>query len=197
MLAYMLKGLIIGLTVAIPVGPVGLMCLENTVSRGKKAGLSCASGMVLADIFSASVMLIGIKLFYDTVIEHEVTFKIITGLIFASLGAVLLITRNNPPKKNTGKALAGLSISSFILAVSPATFALMLFLFPTLGLTDHTHPVSIVIGVAIGSAAWCTLILGAGTFIRNCLGNKLPTFKSVVGVIFILFGFIGISASIL
>ena len=197
MFAYLLKGLLIGLAVAVPVGPVGLMCLENTVSRGRKAGLSCASGMVLADIFSASIMLVGIGLFYDTVLEHETTFKIITAVIFAALGVALIYTRNAPAKKSTGKALAGLSVSSFILAVSPATFALMLFLFPALGLTDHSHQFSIVLGVAAGSAAWCALILGAGSFIRKCLGNRLQTFKLVVGCIFIIFALMGIMAAVL
>lgn len=197
MFSYLLKGLIIGLTVAVPVGPVGLMCLENTVSRGKKAGLSCASGMVLADIFSASMMLIGIGLFYDAILEHELVFKIITGLIFSALGALIIFTKNQPPKDTSNKALAGLSISSFILAVSPATFALMLFLFPALGLTDKAHPVSIVLGVAVGSAAWCSLILGTGSFIRKCLGKKLPKFKFIVGILFILFGFAGIIASLI
>lgn len=196
MIAYLLKGLLVGLTVAVPVGPVGLMCLENTVSRGKKAGLSCASGMVLADIFSASIMLIGIGLFYDAVLEHELAFKIVSGLIFSALGAAIVCTRNIPPKNTSKKALAGLSISSFILAVSPATFALMLFLFPALGLTDKAHPLSIVLGVAAGSALWCSIILGAGAFIRKYLGEKLPKFKLIVGIIFVLFGFIGILASL-
>ncbi len=194
---YLLKGLLIGLAVAVPIGPVGLMCLENTVCRGKKAGLSCASGMVLADIFSASLMLIGIGLFYDTVLAYETTFKVVTGLIFSGLGVALLALRNRESKSVSNSAVAGLSISSFILAISPATFALMLFLFPALGLTDHSHHLPIILGVAMGSAAWCALILGAGKFIRHCLGNRLPMFKLVVGIIFILIGIVGIIASVL
>lgn len=194
---YLLKGLLIGLAVAVPIGPVGLMCLENTVSCGKKAGLSCASGMVLADIFSASVMLVGIGLFYESILAYEIVFKVVTGLIFSAMGAAILMQRNQVPKYTSNTALAGLSVSSFVLAVSPATFALMLFLFPALGLTEHAHPVPVVLGVAIGSAAWCSLILGAGKFIRSCLGNRLPMFKLVVGIIFILFGIVGMIASVL
>lgn len=194
---FLLKGLLIGLAVAVPIGPVGLMCLENTVSRGKKAGLSCASGMVLADIFSATLMLIGIGLFYDTIEAYETAFKIVTGLIFSALGAALLVMRNRPTKSVSSRDVAGLSISSFILAISPATFALMLFLFPALGLTEQARPVPVILGVALGSAAWCALILSAGKFIRNCLGDRLPVFKLVVGILFILCGIVGIIATVL
>lgn len=195
MVSFLFRGLIVGLAVAIPIGPVGLLCLENTVTRGRRAGLSCASGMVLADIFSASMMLVGFGLFYDTLMDHEWVFKLVTGCIFVTLGALIFRGRHDGTKSTSQRAIAGLSLSSFLLAVSPATFALMLFLFPTLGLTGEEHQIAIVAGVALGSAAWCALILGAGAFIRKCLGENLAKFKTVVGCLFMAAGMLGIFAN--
>lgn len=196
MLGFWLKGIIIGLTVAIPVGPVGLFCLDNTVSRGHKAGMSCATGMILADIFSASLMMIGLNLFYDTLLAHQTLVKILTSLLFAGMGAGIIATRSQKTKTAGKKALAALWLTSFVLSVSPATFALMIYLFPALGLIGVGHSPLIAFGVGLGSMAWCMAILFGGAFIRRCLGQDIKKFKTVVGCAFILFGMIGIAAAL-
>ncbi|GEM_PF-5686189 len=195
MIGFWLKGLIIGLTVAIPVGPVGLFCLDNTVTRGKMAGMSCATGMVLADIFSACIMIVGLNIFYDTLLAHKVLVKVLTSLLFAGMGISIIATRSRERKATNKKQLAALWLTSFILSVSPATFGLMLYLFPALGLIGASHSPLIVTGVAFGSALWCMAILFGGSFIRRCLGQDIKKFKTVVGCVFILFGMIGVTAA--
>ncbi len=197
MLELLFKGLLVGLVVAIPVGPVGLMCLETTVSRGKKPGFVCACGMVVADIFSSIIMLIGLGMLYESILSHRNVFQIITGSVFAALGGVIILARRKTPKPSSKRALIGLFITSFLLSVSPATFAFMLYLFPALNLTGQGNYPIIVLGVATGSAAWCALVLGSGSFIRSCLGDRLVTFKTIVGSLFILIGSIGIISALL
>ena len=196
MFAYLLKGIVIGLTVAIPVGPVGLMCLDMTVSHGRRAGLSCSSGMVMADILSAGIMLMGIGALYAFITAHENSIRIITGLFFVALGVCLYLTRNNQRRQPTSTTLAGLSLSSFLLSISPATFALMLLLFPALGLTTQFSAPPVLAGVALGSATWCAVILGAGGFIRKLLGDKRAGFRGVIGGIFVGIGLISVIVTI-
>ncbi|MBQ9816288.1 MAG: LysE family transporter [Proteobacteria bacterium] len=197
MFSFVLKGLIVGLTVAIPVGPVGLLCLNTTVSRGRKAGLYGATGMVLADVFSSTLMLLGMSAFYQVVLEHSSLIKAITAALFAGIGLSILVFRKNHTQKTTPSDLAKLSIFFFILSVSPATFALMLYLYPALELNDMNYIVPINFGVAIGSIIWCTLILSSGAFIKRILGEKLIRFRTVVGVLFILIGVGGVLAALL
>ena len=185
---YLLKGFLIGLTVAIPVGPVGLLCLDMTVTHGRKVGLSCSLGMVSADIFSASIMMLGIGLFYSFLSDHANTVNLITGLIFAGLGIALILTRNNHKKMPNTAGMAGLTLSTFLLSISPATFGLMFFLFPALGLTENLQIPNILFGVALGSAVWGATILGAGTLIRRWLGDKISRFRGIVGSVFIAIG---------
>lgn len=197
MLSYLIKGIIVGLTVSIPVGPVGLMCLDMTVTHGKRAGLSCAYGMVTADILSAAIMLFGIGLIYTFIVAHAIAIKIATGILFACLGIILFHKRHekkNPPNSATR---AGLSLSSFLFSVSPATFALMIFLFPALNLTENVHVLPILAGVAIGSTTWCCIILGAGKFIRKLIGNRLAHFKGAIGCLFVAIGLVAVLTSVL
>ena len=188
MIAYLLKGIVIGLTVAVPVGPVGLLCLDMTVAHGRRAGLSCSSGMVAADILSAGIMLAGIGMLYAFVMAHEASIRVITGLFFAILGVCLFLSRHKKRQPPSNTKLAGLTLTSFLLSISPATFALMLFLFPALGLTTQFSAAPVLLGVALGSATWCAIILGAGDFIRRVLGDRQAHFKGTIGCIFIAAG---------
>ena len=43
------KGIIIGFGVAIPIGPVGVLCIDRTLKYGKKAGIISGLGAALAD----------------------------------------------------------------------------------------------------------------------------------------------------
>ena len=198
MLPYLIKGIIVGLTVSIPVGPVGLMCLDMTVTHGKRAGLSCAYGMVTADILSATIMLFGIGLIYTFIVAHAIVIKIATGILFACLGILLYRKRHENKKSPPNTATrAGLSISSFLFSISPATFALMIFLFPALNLTENVRVLPILAGVAIGSTTWCCIILGAGKFIRKMIGNKLAYFKGAIGCLFVAIGLIAVLTTVL
>ena len=196
MFSFLLKGIIIGLTVAIPVGPVGLMCLDMTVTHGKRAGLSCAYGMVTADIFSAAMMSLGVSLVYTFIAAHSLTIRIFTGLLFACLGLMIFIKRRENRQPPDATKRAGLSVSAFLLSVSPATFALMLFLFPALHLTENNSLLPILTGVALGSASWCALILGAGNFIKSRLGHHLPQFRAIVGCLFMAIGLIAVMSTL-
>ena len=196
MIAYLLKGILIGLTVAIPVGPVGLLCLDMTITHGRRAGLSCSSGMVVADIVSASIMLMSIGVLYAFIVAHEVGIRIGTGLFFAALGVGMYLTRHKKRQPPSNASLAGITLTAFLLSISPATFALMIFLFPALGLTQHYSVPPLLAGVALGSATWCAIILGAGDYIRQILGDKQAKFKGVVGCIFVAMGLVSVACTI-
>lgn len=196
MLIYLLKGLVIGITCAIPIGPVGLLCLDMTVTHGRKAGLCCAIGMVSADICSASLMLLGIHMFESFIQTYDNGIKIFTALLFIAIGVMTFRMRNHQPQKPSSKKLFGLTCTSFLLSITPATFALMMFLFPALGLTENNIPALVLAGVGLGSASWCAFVIGAGKCIRRLLGDKLPRFKSVVGILFIAMGCAGILRTI-
>jgi threonine/homoserine/homoserine lactone efflux protein len=173
------------------------MCLDMTVTHGRKAGLSCAYGMVTADILSAGLMLFGIGLVYTFLLAHALIVKIATGLLFAFLGCMLYAKRNEKQASMDTAGRAGLSLSSFLLSISPATFALLIFLFPALDLTQSGHFFPILTGVAIGSATWCCIILGAGKFIRQWLGGRISRFRTVIGCLFVTIGMGAVISAIL
>ncbi len=182
------KGILVGLAVAIPVGPVGLFCLERTTSCGWKTGLASTVSMNIADLFTALLVLVCMALASELTAEYGYIVKIITGLIFAGIGGLLIATRRDKPKPYTPAQLAATGVTTFLLSISPATVAIMLALFPLFNITAQYGLPGTLAGVFIGSAIWSIVILLGGHYIGKHLKEHLSTMKLVAGIIFVLLG---------
>lgn len=181
------QGLIVGLLVSIPVGPVGLVCLERTVSRGWKNGISATIGMNIADVISALLVLLGIGFIAEASIDYDIQFKVVSGIVIATIGLFMFF---KTPKKISfnAKEAAVSGISTFLIAISPTTIALMLLLFPILGVTSISANPSILFGVFLGSCVWSVLILLAGHYLGKRIDKKMSLFRNIMGTLFICIG---------
>lgn len=188
MFLTLFKGILVGLAVAIPVGPVGLFCLERTTSCGWKTGLASTVSMNLADVFTALLVLVCMVLASELTAEYGYLVKIVTGLIFAGIGALLIATRKDMPKPYTPAQLAATGITTFLLSISPATVAIMLALFPLFNITAQYGLPGTLAGVFIGSAIWSLVILIGGHYIGRHLKEHLSKMKLGAGILFIILG---------
>lgn len=194
MLITFLKGIVVGLVVSIPVGPVGLFCLERTTTQGWKTGLSSVIIMAVADVCSAVLVLFGMALLDEQLKAYGPIIRVCTGLLFAALGVKLILTRNKPPKEFSAKEIAATGITTFLLSISPATLALMILLFPIFKMTAESWLPLTLAGVLCGSGMWGSAILLGGHHIGKHIKGKVPVFKLVAGCIFTT---IGIASAIL
>jgi len=188
MFLTLFKGILVGLAVAIPVGPVGLFCLERTTSCGWKTGLASTVSMNLADVFTALLVLVCMVLASELTAEYGYLVKIVTGLIFAGIGGLLIATRKDMPKPYTPAQLAATGITTFLLSISPATVAIMLALFPLFNITAQYGLPGTLAGVFIGSAIWSLVILIGGHYIGRHLKEHLSKMKLGAGILFIILG---------
>ena len=188
MFLTLFKGILVGLAVAIPVGPVGLFCLERTTSCGWKTGLASTVSMNLADVFTALLVLVCMVLASELTAEYGYLVKIVTGLIFAGIGGLLIATRKDMPKPYTRAQLAATGITTFLLSISPATVAIMLALFPLFNITAQYGLPGTLAGVFIGSAIWSLVILIGGHYIGRHLKEHLSKMKLGAGILFIILG---------
>lgn len=197
MVLALVKGILVGLAVAIPVGPVGLFCLERTTSCGWKTGLASTVSMNIADGFTALLVLLCMALTSELTAEYGHIVKIVTGLIFAGIGILLIATRHEKPKTFTPAQLAATGITTFLLSISPATVAIMLVLFPLFNITAHYGLTGTFVGVILGSAIWGIVILLGGHYIGRHLKDHLSKMKLFAGTLFILLGMTGAFAQFL
>ncbi len=87
-LTPLLKGLLIGLYIASPIGPISVLCIKRTLKDGKKFGLASACGVTSAEVFYASISLFGLTLISDFLLAQKFFLQLFGGIFLLYLGAV-------------------------------------------------------------------------------------------------------------
>ena len=168
---FLLEGVLMGLVVAVPVGPLGLLCINRALMLGPTCGLFSGLGVATADALAAGIAALGITLISGFLITHQVLLRLIGGLFLCFLG--YKIYRTEPvavaPIKHIN-GLVGAYATTFFLTVSnPVTFLSFVAIYagwhvPSL----HGHYIAaatLTLGVFTGSAAWWVgLFIGLTAF---------------------------------
>ena len=145
---YIFRGILIGLMVSVPLGPMGVLIIQKTLQKGALAGFVAGMGAACADLFYATVAAFGLGFVINVIQTHELILQIIGGIFLIIVG--LKIYFDNPlkqirmKKRVTKKGLLGDFLTLFFLTVSNPV-AIVVFMavfagasagaFPVVGLT--------------------------------------------------------------
>ncbi|MBV4436161.1 LysE family translocator [Clostridium tyrobutyricum] len=180
MFINLFRGILIGLIVGMPVGPIGAICLKNTITFGRKYGLTCGFGSASADSIYAFLVSFGLMIITKFIFLYQSYFHIIGGIILICFGIhISLKTTSNIKKKsisNNTSLFKGF-ISTFLLALSnPATVFSFIVIFTALHLvnisTDINSKIILIIGVFIGSMLWWFILIFTTFKFNNKLNVK-------------------------
>jgi threonine/homoserine/homoserine lactone efflux protein len=92
-----LKGLLIGFIVSVPLGAIGLLCVQRTLNKGRKSGFFSGLGAASADTIYALIAGLGISIVISFIKEQDVYFRIIAGIIIITLGISIFL--KNPVRQ--------------------------------------------------------------------------------------------------
>jgi threonine/homoserine/homoserine lactone efflux protein len=161
-----LKGLVIGFSVAAPVGPIGLLCIRRSMHDGRLTGFVSGLGAATADAIGAIVAVLGLTAVTDVLLEHQYLLRLGGGLFLLYLGVATL--RSVPPasaeaRGATAKNLWGVYASTIVLTLmNPVTVFSFLGIFAAFGIGATLHGAwpafTLVAGVFLGSAAWWLIL---------------------------------------
>lgn len=174
-LSFLIKGLLIGLSIAAPVGPIGVLCIRRTLAKGLFSGLASGLGAATADAFYGTVAGFGLAFVSSFVINQQFSLRLIGGIFLIGLGIKIFLSKPSQEAKSiTENAAFGDYASTFFLTLTnPATILSFAAIFAGLGLGStngsYFSASILVLGVFSGSALWW-LILSAGV---NALRRKL------------------------
>ncbi len=84
-----LSGLIVGVLIAAPVGPVNIVCIQRTLERGFWGGFAAGFGAVLADGLIATVAAFGITAISGILADHRTAIQLVGGVIMIVFGVKL------------------------------------------------------------------------------------------------------------
>lgn len=90
----LLKGLLIGLIVSAPMGPVGVLCIQRTMNKGRWYGFITGLGATLSDLLYALLTSYGMNLVYDLIKQNQFVLQIVGSLMLLLFG--LYTYRSNP-----------------------------------------------------------------------------------------------------
>jgi len=172
LLAFFLKGVVVGVVIAVPVGPVGVMCVRRTILEGKLSGFASGLGAATADAVFGVIAGFGLTAVSDWLIDYQQWLRVVGGCYLLYIGGSAFAAE--PPRElesgNDPEGLLRDFFSTFVLAVTnPITVLAFLGIFAAIGLggTQATfgHAAILVLGVWIGSLLWWLMLsFGVGYF---------------------------------
>ena len=134
-----LRGFIIGLLASIPLGPIGVLCIQRTLSKSQKSGFVSGVGAATADTIFATVAFFSLAVVMGFIQNHIMLVKVIGGMCVMIVGVkiflsnpVVQIRRNRAGKTSLWQDY----LSVFLLTLANPAFILVLrTLFATFGIS--------------------------------------------------------------
>jgi putative LysE/RhtB family amino acid efflux pump len=194
----LIKAVVVGFVIAIPVGAVGALCLRRGLQRRWVVGIATGFGAAVADGVLAGAAVYGISFIIGYLLENQVLFRLGGGLFLLALGIHMSLQRNAVASsaeesavrhREHARHITGAVATGFALTIiNPATLLAFIGVFAALGLVDETdHALAaemIVGGVVMGSMMWwITLTLGSCVMRDRIPANILGTINGVLGVL--------------
>ncbi|MHC4221378.1 MAG: LysE family translocator [Planctomycetota bacterium] len=191
---FFIRGLIIGFMIAAPVGPIGVLCIQRTLTKGKLCGLISGLGAATADTIYGTIAALGMTFISTFLLEHQVALRLVGALFLCGLGVrTILLKAAKKPAPITGMGLAANYITIFFLTLmNPMTVLAFVAIFAGLGITGSDNGFAggiLIVGVFIGSCIWWILLCSiAGLFRKRINQDNLVWLNRISGILIIAFG---------
>lgn len=200
--ALFLRGVLVGLAIAIPIGPIGVLCIQRTLADGVWRGIVTGFGSTTAHGIYAAIAGFGFAVISDSMTSGQVVLRLFGSAYLAYLA--LRIARSTPTlRPSTGRArgLLATYASSFLVDItSPGTIVLFAAIFAGLGTTSaagrYDATAYLVLGVLVGSGLWWVILSNGVNLLRRRMNERwlrwVNRFSAVVLLGFALFVVLGL-----
>jgi threonine/homoserine/homoserine lactone efflux protein len=170
---YFLEGALIGFSLAVPLGPVGIVCIRRTLSQGVRSGLVIGVSAASCDMVNAIIAAFGITLVSGFITLGGAWIRLVGGVILLVIGYCAFRTHPLTDKrvKAPGSHTRAFFYTALLVLTNPLTFFAFASAFAFIGVNEIVgHPVSgllLVAGVFLGSLTWFALLAGLVQFFKQ------------------------------
>jgi threonine/homoserine/homoserine lactone efflux protein len=196
---YHLKGIIIGFSIAAPVGPIGVLTIKRTLAEGRLSGFVTGMGAAMADAVYGFIAGFGLTVISAFLLTQAFWIKLIGGLFLLFLGVKSFLSKSasNAAKLDSKGLFSNLVSTFFLTLTSPVTILSFVAIFAGLGLgttkTDYTSSLSLVFGIFLGSALWWLILSSVvGFFQTKITPERLVWINRLSGLILLSFGLLAL-----
>ena len=194
-------GFIIGILVSAPMGPVGMLCVQRTLSKGRWYGFISGLGAALSDVFYAAVTGLSVGLIIDIIETYQKPIEIFGSIVLGVFG--LFIIRSNPVKnlkehKESKSSYVQDFVTSFLLTLSNilivllflGLFARFTFALPTNSFLEIIYGLG---GIAGGALVWWFAVTYFVSKMRRWFNIRgIILLNRTVGIIILVLSIAGI-----
>lgn len=198
-ISFFLKGLIIGFSIAAPVGPIGVLCIRRTLAQGRLSGFVSGLGAATADAIYGCIAGLGLTFISSLLIHQQLGLRLIGGAFLCYLGTKTFTSLSTEQAaKVTGSSLLSAYVSIFFLTLTnPLTMLSFAAVFAGLGVTNtsanYLLAIILVLGVFTGSALWWLLLCGCiGLVLTRVTAKRLQWVNRISGIIITMFGVVAL-----
>ncbi|MES0360716.1 MAG: LysE family translocator [Anaerolineales bacterium] len=208
-LQIILQGILIGVTIAAPVGPIGILCIRRTLAEGRLAGFISGLGAATADAMYGAIAAFGLTFISIFLINQSFWLRLFGGSFLIYLGIKTFLT---VPSKETGldpqsskdANLISYYVSTlFLTLTNPLTIISFAAIFAGFGIvTNQSHDnltaSSMVLGIFLGSSIWwLSLSFLTGLFRKTVNHKTMIWINRISGTIIVSFGLLALISILL
>ena len=208
MLTTILTGILIGLCVSVPVGPLGVLCIQRTVTRGRWHGVATGLGATTSDLVYALLVGCSMGVIIEFIEAHQMWIQIVGSIIIGIFG--FHIYTKDPLKQLEHKKRPhskGDIFSDYITAFglcfsNPMIIFLFIGLFARFNIINTADPISSIVGmisILLGATIWWVTL----TLLVNLVSSKLFKEKGlgllnkITGAVLIILAFVGVISAMI
>jgi threonine/homoserine/homoserine lactone efflux protein len=195
----LLKGIILGFSVAAPIGPVSVSVIRRTLSSGSKFGFLSGLGATTAVTIYSLIAALSLTIVTNLLLSQQFLLRLVGGIFLCYLGVKIYLSK--PAEK--GANIEGESLFRSYLAVlfltitNPIAILTFTAMFAGLGLAqegvNYISSLQVVFGVSIGSATWWLILSNGVNLLKDRLNTKVLTWiNRISGIIVLIFGLIAL-----
>jgi len=191
---YFFRGLALGFSIAAPVGPIGILCIQRTLNQGQLHGFVSGLGAATADAVYGSMAAFGLTAVTGYLVAQSDWLRIAGTVFLSYLGVKAFLTPSAAFSQVTpAGGWSSAYASTFVLTLTnPMTILAFAAIFAGLGLAETAQSYAsaglLVLGVFTGSALWWLLLSSGATLFRRKLdAQRLTWINRGAGVVIVTF----------
>ena len=187
-----LKGAIVGMLIAAPVGPINVLVIRRTLVHGRLAGLASGLGAAVADTVCGAIAAFGIAMLQSFVEQERQSLSLVGAGVLRVMGVRLL--RRPAPTIAAGQdptsLFADFTSTLFLTLTNPSTVLSFLAIFAAFGVRPDGQISMddwlLLAGVMAGASAWWLIVVEAVCLFRDRFTTTGLTWANRIAAIVIL-----------
>ncbi|MEA5092959.1 hypothetical protein SDC9_34077 [bioreactor metagenome] len=202
---FFIQGVVLGFSIAAPVGPIGVLCIRRTLAHGMLSGLISGLGAATADAVYGFIAVFGVSAVAVLLLDYQTYLRFVGGLFLLYIGYKTFKAR---PSTSTGQVtekaknegLLKAYVSTLLLTITnPLTILSFAAIFTGLGVgmkgVNYISASCLVGGVFIGSMLWWLSLSGIVSVLRHNFSQKrLKLVNEISGFIILGFGIFSLTS---